>query len=205
MNDRMPDSEIVELERSLRAVAEEDGRAQAPPHVHAAVMQTWDLERPFAQRRRRGRSRNATLLAIGSVAATIVAVVAMYRASPAPSRPEPVVAPAAEQPRVVTTEPRPEIDVPAEAHRPRPRRPRTRGETTAPRYAPGMALVADPILDAKATSIVRVRVPRHALVMLGIPVVEPDDGGSVDLEMLVGEDGVAQTIRRAVPVVVRQE
>jgi hypothetical protein len=44
-----------------------------------------------------------------------------------------------------------------------------------------------------------------ALAPLGIPFVDPNDGGSVDLEILVGEDGVARTIRRAVPVVVRQE
>jgi hypothetical protein len=66
-------------------------------------------------------------------------------------------------------------------------------------------LVADPILDATGASVVRVRVPRHALATLGFPVVEPDEGGSVDLEMLVGEDGVAYTIRRAMPVAIRQE
>jgi hypothetical protein len=37
------------------------------------------------------------------------------------------------------------------------------------------------------------------------PLLEPDDRRSVDLEILVGEDGVARTIRRAVPVSVRQE
>jgi hypothetical protein len=66
-------------------------------------------------------------------------------------------------------------------------------------------LVSDPILDASAMSIVRVRVPRTALATLGIPLVEPNVGGSVELEMLVGEDGVARTIRPVVPVAVRQE
>jgi hypothetical protein len=68
-----------------------------------------------------------------------------------------------------------------------------------------MVLVADPLLDASATSIVRVRLSRTALVTLGIPLVEPNDGGTVDLEILVGEDGVARTIRRALPVGVRKE
>ena len=74
-----------------------------------------------------------------------------------------------------------------------------------PRYEPGIVLMADPMLDVSAMSIVRARVPRTALVPLGIQLVEPNDNGSVDLEMLVGEDGVARTIRRAVPVAVRQE
>jgi hypothetical protein len=64
----------------------------------------------------------------------------------------------------------------------------------------GVVLVADPLFDASVTNVVRVRVPRRALVSLGIPVVEPDVAGLVDLEMLVGEDGIARSIRRAVPV-----
>jgi hypothetical protein len=68
-----------------------------------------------------------------------------------------------------------------------------------------MVLVADPILDASATSIVRVRVPRAALATLGLPLVDPNERGSVELEMLVGEDGITRTIRRARPAVIRQE
>jgi hypothetical protein len=47
--------------------------------------------------------------------------------------------------------------------------------------------------------------PRTALPTLGIAVADLDQSGWVDLEMLVGEDGAARTIRRAVPVTVRQE
>jgi hypothetical protein len=74
------------------------------------------------------------------------------------------------------------------------------GATTA-----GVVLVADPILDTSTTTLVRVRVPRSTLVTLGIAPLEPDEAGSVDLEMLVGEDGVAQVIHRAVPVAGGQE
>jgi hypothetical protein len=203
MNDQH--SQMVDLERALRALAEEDCHVQAPPHVHAAVMHTWDIVRPFARHRRGGRSGRAAILAIGTTAAAVVAAVVMYRTPSEPSRPEPVVARAAEKPRDVTDLPAIDGDTPTETHQPPPRRPRTRGERAAPGDEPGVVLVADPILDASAASIVRVRVSRAALVTLGIPLVEPDEGGSVDLEMLVGEDGVARTIRRAVPVAVRQE
>jgi hypothetical protein len=134
-----------------------------------------------------------------------VALLALYRASPAPGPPEPVVAPAVERPPVVTSAPPPDANSPAEVHRLRPGPSRSRGETVAPRYELGVVLAADPILDASTTSIVRVRVRRPALVALGMPLVEPDEGGLVDLEILVGEDGVARTIRRVVPVGVRQE
>jgi hypothetical protein len=203
MND--PNSQMVDLERWLRALAEDDCHVQAPRHVHAAVMQTWDVVKPLAQHRRRGRSRYAALLAVGSMATAVVALVVMYRAPSEPSRPEPVVARAVEKPPLVTNGPPATSDIPVDAQRPRPRRPRSRGAATRPHHGPAMVLVADPILDASATSIVRVRVPRTALVPLGIPLVDPDYRGSVDLEMLVGEDGVARTIRRAVPVAVRQE
>jgi hypothetical protein len=199
-------SQMADLERALRALAEDDCHVQAPPHVQASVMQTWDALLPRGQHRhRRSPSRRAVLLAIGSIAAAVAVVVVMYRAPLAPSRPEPVLARAVDKLRIVPNVRPADADPPAEAHRLRPRRPRPRGETAAPRYGPGMVLVADPILDASAASIVRIRVRRTALMTLGIPLVEADDRGSVDLEMLVGEDGVARTIRRVVPVVTRQE
>jgi hypothetical protein len=203
MNDRISNSEMVNLERSLRALADEDFHLQAPSHVQAAVMQTWDAVRPFARHSRHGRTRPA-ILAIGSLAAAVVAAVVMYRAPSQLSRAETGVA-RAERPRVVPNPPRTDRETHAEVHGQQPRRARSRVETTATRYGAGMVFVADPVLDASATTIVRVRVPRTALVTLGVPLVEPDDRGLVDLEMLVGEDGVTRTIRRAVPVAVPQE
>ena len=201
----MGDSETADLERSLRALAEEDRQLHAPSPVHAAVMQTWDALIPFARNRHRRRSRGLSVLAIGSFVAAVVAVVAIDRPPSGPSWPEPVGARPTETPRVVGHAPASASQTLVQAHSPRPRRPRTRREKAPPRYQPGLVLVADPGLDASALNIVRVRVPRAALATLGIPVIEPNDGGSVDLEMLVGEDGVARTVRRAEPVAVRQE
>jgi hypothetical protein len=200
MNDRISNSEMVNLERSLRALADDEFHLRAPSHVHAAVMQRWDAERPFARHTRHGRRRPAAILAIGSMAAAVV----MYRPPSRPSRAESDVA-RAESPRVSPNLPRTDSETHAEVHGQRPRRARSRVELPAPRYGAGIVFVADPVLDASATTIVRVRVPRTALVTLGVPLVEPDDRGLVDLEMLVGEDGVTRTIRRAVPVAVRQE
>jgi hypothetical protein len=198
-------SHMGDLERSLRALAEADRHVEAPAHVQAAVMSTWDIVKPFAPHRRRRRTRGALFLAIGSTAAVVVTVVVMYRVPSELVRPDPIVVAVAEKSPVARNLPPTDNNSLVEAHRPRPRRPRMRGETAAPRGERGLLLVADPILDPIAASIVRVRVRRTALVALGIALVEPNDSGWVDLEMLVGEDGVARTIRRAVPVSVRQE
>jgi hypothetical protein len=40
-----------------------------------------------------------------------------------------------------------------------------------------------------------VRLPRSMLAMLGVPVINPDAPGTVNLEVTVGHDGLAQTIR----------
>ena len=231
MNDRMMndrnDAGIVDLERSLRALADEDRHLQAPPHVHAAVMHRWDADTPVAARWHGARGRNAALLAIGSLAAAaasvvlVVAVVLMYRAPSAPSATSARSAPPAPSLPAVSSLPdvssmpsaplSPEtvvaraVKTASEARHGSPRPSRRRDPTTVSRDEPGMVLVMDPTLDRSAASLVRVRVPRTALVTLGVPLVEPENGGSVDLEMLVGEDGIARTIVRAVPVADLQE
>jgi hypothetical protein len=204
MNGLTRNSGMVEVERLLRALADDDSHQQAPLHVHAAVMRTWDAGHVHAHQRRRRPRSIAALVAVGSIAAALIAAVVMSRAPAEPDRHEPLVAPSVEPP-VAASMPASHSGTPAETHRPRPRRAAAQEETRTSRDEPGVVLVADPILDASAMSIVRVRVPRAALGPLGIPLVEPNDGGSVDLELLVGEDGVARTIRRAVPVAVQQE
>jgi hypothetical protein len=42
---------------------------------------------------------------------------------------------------------------------------------------------------------VQLRLPRSALLLFGIPVIEPDSEGTVNVELLLTEDGQARTIR----------
>ena len=53
-----------------------------------------------------------------------------------------------------------------------------------------------PIGEAEALQIVRLRLPREALQALGVVLVEPDAEGMVDVDVLVGEDGLARDIRQ---------
>jgi hypothetical protein len=61
----------------------------------------------------------------------------------------------------------------------------------------GYVIVPAPLVDPAALHVVRARMSRMALAMLGVPIVNPDADGLVEVEMLVGDDGVAQSIRHA--------
>jgi hypothetical protein len=63
-----------------------------------------------------------------------------------------------------------------------------------------MTLTADPILETESLQLVRVRVPRAALSALGVTLSEPDSSGVVDVDVLVGDDGLPREIRRIRPV-----
>jgi len=54
--------------------------------------------------------------------------------------------------------------------------------------------------DSASLTLMRVRMPRSAFSSLGVPIANPDADGLVDVEVLVGEDGVARSIRRAAAV-----
>jgi hypothetical protein len=61
----------------------------------------------------------------------------------------------------------------------------------------GYVIVPAPLVDQSALHVVRARMSRAALATLGMPIVDPNVDGLVEIEMLVGDDGVAQSIRHA--------
>jgi hypothetical protein len=190
------DSGPADLERALRALVADERRVRVPPHVHAAVMQAWDRAMSSVTPRRAPRRVRLAVVAATIASAALIITVAFDRRRPEPTLVDPAPI-ASMEPLPSANMTLPEIEAPVVRSKP-PRR-RSRAER-APRTTTGIVLVADPILDGSALSVVRVRVPLSALINFGIPVPDPDAQGSVDLEMLVGEDGIARTIRRAVPV-----
>jgi len=81
----------------------------------------------------------------------------------------------------------------------------------APRVTPGdpdpgsssllqQELVLVPDVEPGPLMLMRVRMTRREFSRLGIPISNPQGDGLVDVEVLVGEDGVARSIRRAVAV-----
>jgi hypothetical protein len=86
------------------------------------------------------------------------------------------------------------VDVPP-VRRPAPRR---TDRTTA--IDAGYVLVPDAAVAPSQLMVMRLRMPRTAFARLGVPIADPDAEGLVDVEVLVGEDGVARSIRRAAAV-----
>src|SRR5690349_19674656 len=81
----------------------------------------------------------------------------------------------------------------------------------APRLTPGdrdpgspsllqQELVLVPDVEPGPLMLMRVRMTRREFSRLGVPISNPQGDGLVDVEVLVGEDGVARSIRRAVAV-----
>jgi hypothetical protein len=83
----------------------------------------------------------------------------------------------------------------------------TAGDGTVRRVAGASApliereLVLVPELEGTGPlALMRVRMTRREFSRLGVPISNPEGDGLVDVEVLVGEDGVARSIRRAVAV-----
>jgi hypothetical protein len=63
-----------------------------------------------------------------------------------------------------------------------------------------ITFAADPLDETETMQLVRLRMPRAALVSLRIPVEDPYAPGLVDVDVLIGEDGLARDIRRIASV-----
>ena len=200
----------MNVEQSLRALAAHDATARVPPHVDAAVMAAWDENCREHHGREPAARRTPVVRGIamaGAFAASLVAagVVITWRGgnearhtlgniapekSVAPGVPE-VVAGAIARPRRVE-QPR-GVEQPMAPARAR-RRP-----VASPATSAAYVLVPEAYMDAPLM-MMRVRMPRSAFSRLGVPIANPDGDGMVDVEVLVGEDGVARSIRRATAV-----
>jgi len=58
-----------------------------------------------------------------------------------------------------------------------------------------LLLVGEPILQGEPVRMVRMRVPASTLTDLGVRLVTGTSGEHIDVDVIVGEDGVARAIR----------
>ena len=59
-----------------------------------------------------------------------------------------------------------------------------------------MMFETTPPLPSEPLQLVRLRIPKEALPGLGVSLFDPDTGGTVDVDVLVGEDGLPKNIRK---------
>jgi hypothetical protein len=57
-------------------------------------------------------------------------------------------------------------------------------------------LTADPVLETETLQLVRVRMPRLALQAVGVVVGGPNAQGFVEVDVVLGEDGLPRDVRR---------
>jgi hypothetical protein len=176
------------------AFAAADRELRAPPAVADAVMRAWTAG-PAVVSPRRGPAGRAWMAAAAVLCAFIVpGGLAIRQEAPHQRRPiEPpaVIAPGADAPAA---------SVVAVPNLPAPPRGRERMSAAyravarAPE-APLVTLAADPPLDGESLQIVRMRVPREALQAFGISVTGPNLSTVVEVDVVVGGDGLPRDIR----------
>jgi hypothetical protein len=59
-----------------------------------------------------------------------------------------------------------------------------------------LRLSPDPVAALETVQLVRLRLPREALQAFGLVLLEPETTGIVDVDVLVGEDGLPRDIRK---------
>jgi hypothetical protein len=170
------------LIRRLQALAEAEARIETPPRVEAAVMAGWDAAHTSrARSRARGAVRGAAAAAAGLIVIGAVAVQQAldHPAVPAlPASPDLAWAPASD-----------------------PDRPAARAAVVQDAAAPSPAesavlvLVGQPLVEGEPVRVVRMRVAGSTLAALGIRSLAIPQPESLDVDVLVGEDGVARALR----------
>jgi hypothetical protein len=162
-----------DFDAAWREFADDDARVKAPIRVRHAVMQAWDTAQQNSAQTRRRLNTWLAVTAVASVAVTIVAVVVWHE----PSRRglhETTVSVARVQEAVFD-----------------------------PTSGPLVRLIADPAFENEPLEIVRLRLPRTSLEAIGITLVEPEASSLVDVDVVVGSDGLPRAIQRVRLVVDR--
>lgn len=193
------------VDEALDTLAADDVHVSAPTRVQSAVLAEWDRQHALPLRRRRTHDWKGRLtwVLVPSAAAAMLAIATLPRGAARSQVFE--VPPAGE---VITDGAANRLsrdnrgaDLVGSARRASEGSPHDRSPTPlsfGDRAAnAGYVIVPAPLVDPAALNIVRARMSRMALATLGVPIVNPDADGLIEVEMLVGDDGVAHSIRHA--------
>jgi hypothetical protein len=190
------------IDEALRALAVDDERVSVPARVHSEVLREWDQHQGLRKGRRAHRRRGLAWVVVSAAAVVMLAVAVLQRQSVPLAEPEaaPTVSAVAVDVPAITRAPDPVLEESRRATAvasPIEVSARTRAVADG---SAGYVIVPAPLVDPTALHVVRARIARTALATLGMPIVDPNVDGLVEVEMLVGDDGVAQSIRYATRV-----
>lgn len=208
---------MSQIDRLMKALADAESRVDTPPHVERAVMAAWDETQRDAHRAdgitTTRPSRQWLAVAAGLLLA--VAIGAYRTASDRPARPRGVadihVASAGEtrgpathraESPATTVDASPEAIVTAPTsstrHASVPAQGRRRSSPGAAADTTTVVLIGAPVMAGESVRVVRMRVPGSTLSAMGISPAasaRTDRSDRIDLDVLVGEDGVARAVR----------
>jgi hypothetical protein len=183
-----------ELHDVLQELARVELGVEVPPRVGAAVMRAWDA----AHGVRSSRQRSWGWTAVGAIAASFVvasAVTLLRSGPPATDAPSPSLPRALSTPHVsaasIPSGPEPPV-VPLVHRRVRPRATPVAPASPTPTT---IVLVGGPVTAGEQVRVVRMRIARETLLSIGLRPLNPTDGDTVDVDMLIAEDGVARGLR----------
>jgi hypothetical protein len=193
------------LDFCLGQIAQQTAELQAPPRIEAALLRQFRGERSASSSRRLRRQ----LAALGAAAAALLALgLSFHRPRAwAPDKAPALSASAATPASSPKTKPSPDsrsssapaiLNVqPKTARAPAPEEKTAATENDATEYATAYVLLPyayDPS-DFEGGAVVRVVLPRAALVSYGLPVEAMGVSDQVTADMVVSEDGTPQAIR----------
>ena len=175
------------LEQSLRMLSEIEAASETPSRVEAALMVRWEAEH---DPRRRARQRTSHIVrAATAVAAGITLVSALAWQHNARVRLKPDTTHTVRLKPDTTETVRLKPDTTDTV--------RLKPNTTDTQYTT-VAVIGGPLMAGEPIRVVRMRVARSVLGELGVPSSAPmgsSRGETVDIDVLVGEDGVARGVR----------
>jgi hypothetical protein len=183
------------VERALKALADADATRRAPRLTEQALLDACDRQA------RRSASRRSLLHGCAMLAVIVLVPLTMsvYRAfsnrgdfrQTAPSAHATIVA----APRTASKQNVAERPATTDVNRPRVA---IRARRTAAQHVRKVLPILQPVASADRDAVgqtIQLRVPRSFLARLGVPVIEPDAAGTVTIELMLREDGLARTIR----------
>lgn len=171
------------LASRLRALAQVEADVETPPHVEAAVMAAWDAAHaPRNRSRTRGFVRGAAAVAASAGLVGALALDQLRDPGDLPALPaDPVGLSGVGSVAGVNLAARP-VGPGDAAHA-------VRVEQAT------LVMVGEPLREGEPVRVVRMRVAGSTLSALGIRSLAQPQPDTVDLEVLVGEDGVARAFR----------
>jgi hypothetical protein len=184
------------LHDALTELARIELGASAPLRVEASVMRAWDAAHVV-----RGSSwrpalhwAGATALAASLLVACAISLLERPRTSiaePLMSGPLDLSPPAAAAPPMVSSA----VESSAEPLVRRPAGRRRAPDTPVPATPTAIVFVGGPVTAGEQVRIVRMRIARETLMSIGLRPLTWADDDTVDVDMLIGEDGVARGLR----------